>query len=213
MSGQTFYSDTDGYNDELESFDDSFPTTASDAYGDDEAQAEELLTLHEDDQVDAFIGKLFKQGLQVAKNKGLPMMSDLLRKHGKALVRSALPKLGAAAGNLIAPGVGGRLGGAAGSALGQLLGKEAEAFAEAELRTAAARRVVRTLRDAQKRALDDPNLASHPQAAIARAYDAAVRHGLPGLRAAQLASGEEPSRVEAQGRWVKRNGVVTLLGL
>lgn len=209
MSGQAFYSDTDGYNDELESFDDSFPAASSDAYGDDEAQAEELLALHDEDQVDAFVGKLFR----AAKRKVGPAVSNLLRDQGRKLIQTALPKLGAAAGNFIAPGVGGKLGSAAGTALGQLLGKEAEAFAEAELRTAAARRIVRTLRDAQKRALDDPGLASQPQAAIARAYDAAIRHGLPGLRAAQLASGEEPSRVEAQGRWVKRNGVVMLLGL
>jgi hypothetical protein len=210
MNEQSFYSD-DGYDNEQESFDDSLATATSGAYDDSEgAQAEELLTLQGDDQVDAFMSRI----TGFTKRHVVPRVRNLLKAQGKDLLRKALPAIGTAAGNWIAPGVGGRLGGAAGSALGQLLGKEAEAFAEAELRTATARRIVRTLRDAHQRALNDPGLAANPQAAVEQAYDVAIRRGLPGLRAAQLAAaGEEPSRVEAQGRWVRRNGVVVLMGL
>jgi hypothetical protein len=195
-----------------------FETFAADHYsGDDDEFAElfedgdtaeeevaawELLNVHSDSELEAFLGKFFKK----ARRAVSPLVGQLMRSGAKSLLKKALPMVGGALGSVV-PGAGTIVGGMAGSALSQTLGAEAEGMSDGDAQLEAARRVVRTMADVADRVATDPSAATNPRRAVAAAIRGAVQRHVPALLAPSGATGE------VSGRWVRKGNTITLHGV
>lgn len=108
--------------------------------------AAELLGVASEDEMDQFLGKLFKR-----VSRKLPGVGSFLRLHAgplantlKGIAKSALPTVGAALGTAIPiPGVGTALGGLVGDAASKLLEAETESEDSEDYEFATAKRFVR----------------------------------------------------------------------
>ena len=176
------------------------------------ALAEELLSIASEEELDLFLGKMFKgigRGLAkfgrfVGRNVLKPLGGAL-----KAIAKSALPFVGGALGSLIPiPGVGTALGKAVVGAVAKAL--EAEfAGLSPELRDfEAARRFVRLAGTAAQLAAEAEFGASEAEVLEMALTEAARRH-LPALAANPAPAAATGSR---SGRWVRRGGRILVLG-
>lgn len=219
MHAHEFYSDpTSPTNpdDELELFGEEPATAevAAEGSGDEEDHAWELLSVQNEAELEAFLGKLFRS----AKRAATPMLGKLLRGGAKSLLKRALPALGAVVGSAIPiPGVGTMLGGMAGTAASQLLGNEAEALSEPEAEMEVARRLVRTIGEAAARVGNQGASAGDPRAVVTQAFRAAMQRNVPMLLAGRSGS---PTRAQparslraTAGRWERRGDVLLVLGV
>lgn len=205
MNDYESYLDAAGADDELELFGDGAPaqTGAETSPGDEEGMAWELLSVQNDAEMEAFLGKLFRS----ARRAATPMLGKLLRGGARSLLKRALPMIGGLAGSVI-PGAGTALGSAAGSAMSQLIGSEAETLSEPDGQMEGARRLVRTIGEAASRLTTSPLASSHPRAAVTGAYRAAMQRHVPGLLGGRGASGGGND----SGRWVRRGDSIVILG-
>ena len=158
--------------------------------------AMELLGVSNEDEMEQFLGKLFKRiggGLKKAgrflRKKVLPKIGGAL----KGLAKKALPFVGGALGSFIPiPGVGTALGSALGSAVSKALEMEFGELESDEAELEVARRLVRiaatTAQHASAAAPDAP-----PDASLRDALLAAVRAHLP-----TFAENEEELMAEAE---------------
>lgn len=149
--------------------------------------AAELLAISNEEELDLFLGKLFKgigRGLKkfgrFVGKKVLPALGKGLKAIGKA----ALPIVGKALGSFIPiPGVGTAIGGAIGTAVSKALELEFSALPAEEAELERARRFVRIAATAAKQAaLADPH--ANPEAIAKAALMAATRMHVPSLPAA-----------------------------
>jgi hypothetical protein len=144
--------------------------------------AMELLGVSNEDEMEQFLGKMFRgigRGLKkvgrFVGRKVLPKIGGVL----KGLAKKALPFVGGALGSLIPiPGVGTALGSALGGAVAKALEMEFGQLESEEAELEIARRVVRiAATTAQQASAAAPNAA--PDAALRDALLAAVRTHLP----------------------------------
>ena len=101
--------------------------------------AAELLTVQSEDELEQFLGKLFKKAGGFLKSGVGRQLTGAL----KGIARKALPALGAAAGNFLLPGIGGVMGGKLASAAGSMLGLELEGLSYEDQEFEIAKQIVR----------------------------------------------------------------------
>lgn len=174
--------------------------------------AAELLTVQNEDELEQFLGKLIKKAGGFLKSGIGRQITGAL----KNVAKSALPMLGAAAGNFILPGVGGAIGGRLASAAGGMFGLELEGLSYEDQEFEIAKQVVRLGGAAASNAAQAPPTA-HPMQTAQAALTSAAQQFAPGL----LRPGTSPSnhqqkrkcRHTKSGRWVRRGQEIILLGI
>jgi hypothetical protein len=137
----------------------------------------QLLEVTDENELDGFIGNLIARASGGTNGSGV---SRHLRGLLCQAAKRALPIIGGAAGNLIAPGVGGAAGSRLAAAAGDLFGLELEGLSPEDQEFEVARRFVRfagaSARNARRSRGGVP-----PQNAAQQAVDAAARRYAPGL--------------------------------
>jgi uncharacterized protein (DUF697 family) len=183
--------------------------------------AAELLEVQSEEELDQFIGKLFKK---VGRGLGKVFRSPVFKSLGgalKGIAKKALPLAGGALGSLIPiPGVGTALGAAAGNAAsdalgetaGQMFGLELEGMSAEDQEFEVARRVVRLGAEAAKQAADAPPNAP-PQAAAKQALVTAAQTHAPGLVGANGNQQTGRRRSPRSGRWMRQGRNIVLLNI
>jgi hypothetical protein len=174
--------------------------------------AMELLSVSSEEELDQFLGKLFKGAWKGLKKVGR-VVGKIAKPLGgalKGLAKKALPFVGGALGSFIPiPGVGTAIGSALGSAVSQALEAEFSALEAEEQEFEMARRFVRIAgAAAQRAAAADPS--ADPNAAVRAAVLGAARQHLP--RLPQPGSGSAPGTTRS-GRWVRRGDQVVIMGV
>jgi hypothetical protein len=180
--------------------------------------ASEVLTLHDDQELEYFLGKLIKK---VGSAAGKAVHSPLGRQIGGALkgvlkdaARTALPQLGSTLGNALVPGVGGTIGGKLAGVAGHAMGLELEGLSQEDREFEGARHLVKSLSTATHQALAQPTQAHRVAADTALQalqHRAPVRSGHP----ARAPHGHAPTeRVPGQsGHWVREGNRIILYGV
>jgi uncharacterized protein (DUF697 family) len=216
-----------------ETSDEIFGETDGESPLDEEAAmdlAAELLSVNSEDELDQFLGKLFKK---VSRSVGKFVRSPLARTLGgalKGIAKKALPLIGQAAGGALAaygvpPQLGMGLGSGLGSAAGNMLGGEYGGMSPEDEEFDRAKRYVKLASGALKRAA---NFADHvdPKSAAKAALAAAAKRYAPQLlqwlgEAGPMApgtgavpgAGAGPGRPGQSGRWIRRGHKIVLLGV
>jgi hypothetical protein len=187
-------------------------------------QAAALLEVQDEGELDQFLGSLIRK---VAKklNSFLPpdlqtALSDTLSKVAKV----ALPKVGAALGNLVVPGAGGVLGAAVGSNASKLFGLELEGLSHEDQEFEVARRIVSLGAEATKAAGELGAPGEQPADAAKNALVQASQTHAPGLAAAASSGAPTPPGYYSglrygrgprprSGRWFRRGRRIILVGV
>jgi hypothetical protein len=210
------YGETDG---EFEAYGEMY----NEAYGETEGffneademeLAAELLSVSSEEELDQFLGGLFKK---VARGIGKVIKSPAFKPLGgilKGIAKQALPLAGGALGSLIPiPGVGTALGTAVGSAAGNMFGLELEGLSGEDQEFEVARRFVRLAGDAAQEVASAPANAAPPQVAQNAMVNAAEKHA-PGLLTAPNAQARgRQGQAKHTGRWIRRGKTIILFGL
>jgi len=172
------------------------------------ALATELLGITSDQELDQFLGKVFRR---VARGVGRAIRSPVGRSLIGALrgvARQYLPVAGAALGNVLVPGLGGVVGGKLASAAGRAFGLEVEGLSAEDQEFQVARRYVRLAGDAARRAALASATGASPQAVVQQALTMAARRHAPGLVGRGIAG-----RRGVSGTWRRQGRVVVLYGV
>jgi uncharacterized protein (DUF697 family) len=140
--------------------------------------AMELLAVASEEELDQFLGKMFKKVGRFVGKVARPLGGVL-----KGLAKKALPFVGSALGSFIPiPGVGTAIGGALGGALANALEMETAGLEGEERELEMARRFVRIAGSAAQQAAL-AGAGDDPQRAAQQAVSEAVRAHLPGIGA------------------------------
>jgi uncharacterized protein (DUF697 family) len=163
--------------------------------------AAELLNVSGEEELDQFLGKLFKRAWGGIKKVAAGPLGGIL----KGIAKKALPFVGGALGSFIPiPGVGTALGTALGGAASNLLEVDLEGMGPEEQEFEMARRFVRFASSAAEEAANAP-LGLSPNAAAV----AAVRNAISQLSGQQMQSRRHRKR---SGRWLRQGEQIVLLG-
>jgi hypothetical protein len=185
--------------------------------------ANELLSLSSEDELDQFLGKVFKK-----VGRGFKTVFKPLGKVLKPLAKTLLPIAGKAAGTFFGGPLGGAIGGKLGSLATNLFEVDFESMDPEVQDLEVARRFVRLASTAAQNAAAAPPTANPVAAARSAVASAArihapglLKRGLPGAGAAPALSGavappcacngRGPHR--HQGRWIRRGRQVVILGV
>lgn len=211
---------------EMEAFDHEGPFSESEEM----ELAAELLSLESEDEVEQFLGKLFKK-----IGSGLKTVIKPLGKILKPIAKAALPIAGKVAGSFFGGPVGGAIGGKLGTFASKLFEMELEGMDPGQQEMEVARRVVRLAGSAAQKAAAAPPSAP-PMAVAKAAVSSAARLHAPGLLRGRfgrrLTGGGssyggtsygpspnpslpgDPRRCrQKSGAWIRRDGKVILLGV
>ena len=173
--------------------------------------AAELLAVSDDQELDYFLGNVFKKIGRGVRSIARSPVGKFLGKSLRAVAKKALPIAGGALGNLIAPGVGGAIGSRLAGAAGRAFGLELEGLSPEDQEFEIARRVVRLAGTAAQKAASAP-ASMPPQRAASSALAAAARRHAPGL----LRGGSFSPVVSGgsrTGRWIRRGRKIIVLGV
>ncbi|QBI01827.1 hypothetical protein [Pseudoduganella albidiflava] len=143
--------------------------------------AMELLSVASEEELDQFIGGLFKKAWKGIKKVGSAVAKVAKPLGGvlKGIAKTALPFVGGALGSMIPiPGVGTMIGKAAGSALAKALEMEAEGMEPEQAELEMARRFVRVAGSAAQHAVEGDG----SPAAVRAALLSAMRQHVPSAR-------------------------------
>jgi hypothetical protein len=138
--------------------------------------AAELLSVSNEEELEQFLGKLFKKAAGFIKS---PIGQKLLGTV-KGLAKKALPILGSTLGNVIAPGVGGVIGGKLASAASNMFGLELEGLSYEDQEFEVAKQIVRLGGAAAVNAARAPSSAP-PDVVVRKALTAAAQQYAPGV--------------------------------
>ena len=173
--------------------------------------AAELLTVQNEDELEQFLGKLFKRAGGFLKSGLGQQLTGAL----KGIAKKALPALGAAAGNFLLPGVGGVMGSKLASAAGSMLGLELEGLSYEDQEFEIAKQIVRLGGAAASSAAQAPQ-SEAPQQTAQAALTTAAQQFAPGLlQPVTSQSSTQPRRRchhRNSGRWIRRGNGIILLG-
>jgi hypothetical protein len=176
--------------------------------------AAELLDVSSDEELNLFLGKLFKKAKQAvgrfAKSGAGRALGGIL----KSAAKRALPVVGGALGNVIAPGIGGAIGSKLASGAGSLFGLEID---DDEVQFETAKKFVKFATEAAKAAAKAP-----PSAPTKAVVKSAVKHGLRKVGVGAGSSKElggsyygyarPRTSSSRQGRWFRRGNKIVLVG-
>jgi len=175
--------------------------------------ATELLEATSDEEIDHFLGKLFKKAGGALSRAARGPLSSVMR----SVAKRALPMLGTAAGTFFGGPAGAALGGKLAGAAGQMFGLELEGLSPEDQELEVARRVVRLAGDAAKQLAALGPAGNPMDAAKSAVMSAAAKHapGLLGAAGPALASASSVlgSATGQSGRWIRRGRRIILLGV
>lgn len=187
------------------------------------ALAAELLEVTSDEELDQFLGRLFRRigsGLRRIAGPAVRFLGGALRR----VARVALPVAGRVVGGMFGGPAGAAVGGRLADAAGRIFGLELEGLSPEDREFEVARRFVRFASNAIARVAQAPPGADVRQA-VRTALMAAARQYAPGLLSQDPAglrvppppTGPAPAlrRVygDRTGRWVRRGNRIILLGV
>lgn len=167
--------------------------------------AMELLAVASEEELDQFLGNVFKIVWKGVKTVGssIAKVAKPLGGALKAVAKTALPFVGGALGSMIPiPGVGTALGSALGRAASNALELEMAAEAPADRELALARRFVRIAGQAARLASEGDGSARAVESALTRA----LHQQLPHFRS------PAPQQEEESGRWRRRGNRIVVMG-
>lgn len=176
------------------------------------ALAAELLEITDEQELDLFLGKLFKKAWRGIKKIGGKVLRPLGRVL-KGVAKKALPFVGGALGSFIPiPGVGTALGSALGGALSRAFEMEFEGMSPDQQEFEMARRFVKVAGAAARKAAITPPTVT-PLAAAKSAVISALKTQVPGM--AGLSGSVISSRIPTggSGRWMRRGRKIIVLGV
>lgn len=177
--------------------------------------ASELLGLSSEQEMDQFLGKVFKRAWRGARglSRSLGSVAGPLSGMLKGVAKKMLPMAAGAAGTFFGGPAGGALGSKLGSLVGNALESELSGMSPEDRDFEVAKTFVRVAGDAAKQAVQAPAQAS-PVIAAKNAVVRASRRALPRGRR------HRPSNYQAQGhgrrrtgRWVRRGNRIILFGV
>ncbi len=174
--------------------------------------AAELLTVSNEEELEQFLGKLFKKAAGFIKSPiGQKLIGGL-----KGIAKKALPVLGGAVGNFIVPGAGGMIGSKLASAAGSMFGLELEGLSYEDQEFEVAKQIVRLGGAAANHAADAPPTA-HPAQVAQTALATAAQQYAPGLLRNQASQSpvtrdhrHHRHHRRHRGQWVRRGNTITL---
>jgi uncharacterized protein (DUF697 family) len=183
--------------------------------------AAELLSVTNEEELDQFLGKIFKKAWRGVRKVG-SKLGRIARPLGgilKGVAKKALPAVGGALGSFIPiPGVGTTIGTALGSAASRALEMELEGMDPQDQEFEAARRIVRIAGAAAKKAAAAP-AGQNPQQVAKVAVTSAAKLHVPGLPKPGAKPPTHPTMATVSsgrarsGRWVRRGRKIVLLGV
>ena len=196
--------------------------------------AAELLEVNDEAELDQFLGKLLKNASRAVGGALKNPLGRMLGGYLKGAIKKALPTVGGAFGNYLAPDDGGALGGRLASNAGHYFGLELEGLSAEDREFEVARQLVRFGGAAATQAEMTSHLAGSgagagqmAQAAQDALLAAAQRyapgfiraganlmHGGAGCGAASTCNcGKHSHRKHSGGSWVRRGQEIHLLGV
>jgi len=143
--------------------------------------ATELLGVSNEQELEQFLGKLFKKVGKGVSNFAKSGVGKSLLGGLKTIAKKALPIAGGALGNFLVPGLGGAIGSKLGSAASNLFELELEGLSNEDREFEVARRFVRLATDATKKATTAARAGAPPKVAAASALKRAAANHAPGL--------------------------------
>ena len=177
--------------------------------------ASELLEITSEEELDQFLGSLFKK---VSRGVGSLIKGPIGRQLGgmlKGVAKKVLPMAGGALGSFIPiPGVGTAVGTALGSAASNVFEMELEGLSQEDQEFEVARQFVKFAGEAAKQAAQTPPNVP-PQEAAKSAVVAAAQQYAPGLLRPTTPSAPAASGGVGRGRsgrWIRRGRSIILLG-
>jgi hypothetical protein len=181
--------------------------------------ATELLEVSNEAELEQFLGSLLSRVVGGARDLARSPVGQAVGGALRSTVKRALPGVGRAVGDWVAPGRGGDVGSRVGTAAADLFGLELEGLTSEDREFEVARSFVRFADAACRNAASAPPDAP-PQAVAQAALTAAARQHAPGLlQVAQPATppggqgyGNGNGRPRS-GRWVRRGQVIVIEGL
>lgn len=174
-----------------------------------------LLELNTEDEIDRFLGDVFKK---VASAAGKVLSSPVgasLKGILKNVAKKALPIAGGALGSFVGGPVGGAIGSKLASAAGSIFGLEVEGLSPQARDYEVARQYVKLVTSSAKNALAAPPTAP-PQQIARRAVEQAAARFAPGLltgRAPVIAAATAPFARTRTGHWVRQGDQIILYGI
>lgn len=220
--------ETDGYDElefefgqESEMFSDSEQSPFSES--EEMEMAADLLEVSTDEELEQFLGDLFKKIGRGAKRFFKSSAGRALGGILKKVAKTALPIIGraagTAAGDFVAPGLGSTLGGSFGGSLasstGQAFGLELEGMSPEDQEFEVARQYVKLAGSAAQKVAQMPSNIDPRSAATAAITEAAKQYA-PGLLK-QKGSSQTRNRVNSKqgrsGRWVRQGNKIILFGV
>ncbi|MCB9109247.1 MAG: hypothetical protein H6633_34135 [Anaerolineales bacterium] len=173
--------------------------------------AAELLEIMDEEELEQFLGKLFKKAWRGIRKVGRSVFRPLGRVL-KSVAKKALPFLGGALGSFIpVPGVGTAIGSAVGGALSKALEMEFEGLDPEDQEFEMARRFVRLAGTAARQAAMTPP-GIDPQMAVNQALTAAARQQMPQLASGQKSLIGSMNGRGRSGRCVRRGRTIIIFG-
>jgi uncharacterized protein (DUF697 family) len=172
--------------------------------------AAELLEITSDEELDMFLGKLFKKVGRGIRKFTRGSVGKSLGRVLKGVAKKALPIAGGALGTFVAPGVGTALGSSLGSAASNMFELELEGLSPEDQEFEVARRYVRLAAEAAKQAANAP--AGMPANTVTnKAMTTAAQKHAPGL----LKGGRNNTQgsKKPRGMWKRRGNTIVLYGI
>ena len=188
-----------------------FETPDPELESDEMELAAQLLEVTSEEELEQFLGDLVKAASSAVRGFASSSTGKALGGALKNVAKQALPHVGRAIGDFVAPGAGGGLGQRAGQWLGSQL--ELEGLSAEDQEFEVARAVVRLGKDATQTAIA-AGPGAPPRQAAGNAVVSAAQRQLPGIvpllpRSGSAAGGQQDDR--RSGRWIRRGRRIVLL--
>jgi hypothetical protein len=172
--------------------------------------ASELLEITDEQELDQFLGSLFKKIGRGIKGAVASPLGGML----KGIAKKALPVVGGALGTVFGGPAGGMIGSKLASGAGSLFGLELEGLSQEDQEFEVAKRYVRLAGSAaQRAAMASPTIP--PQTAARNAVIEAAKIHAPGFlrRADQYGRSSRIPRHCKSGRWYRRGNKIVICGV
>ena len=172
--------------------------------------AAELLEVGDDEELEQFLGKLFRRAVKGIRRFARSSIGRRLGSVLKKVAKKALPIAGGAVGGFFGGPAGSAIGGRLGSWASRLFELELEGLSPEDQELEVARRFVRLAGTAAQAAAHQSQ-TTDPATATERGLSIAARAHAPGLLPALRGRGGIARRAQA-GRWIRRRGAIIVLG-
>ena len=178
--------------------------------------ATELLGVSNEQELEQFLGKMFKKVTRGVSNFAKSGIGKSLIGGLKSIAKKALPVVGGIAGNFILPGAGGLIGNKLGSLASNMFELELEGLSNEDREFEVARRYVRFATDAARRASSAASTGAPAAAVVNSSLKQAAYNHAPGLLRRRGRGGYGQSNGISQSRsagtWRKQGNNIIVYG-